>query len=151
NDLEIVPVLNKIDLPVARPDEVIEEIEESIGLEAHDALRVSAKSGLGCEDVLEAVVQRIPPPKADREAPLQALIFDSWYDSYLGVVALVRVVSGTIKKGDDLHFWATKKDYECTHLAVFEPGAKEVRELAAGEVGIIAGSIKDIAHARVGD
>lgn len=151
NDLEIVPVLNKIDLPVARPDEVIEEIEERIGLEAHDALRVSAKSGLGVDEVLEAIVHRIPPPEGDPNEPLKALIFDSWYDSYRGVVALVRVVQGTIKKGMKLRFWATNETYECTHTAVFDPAPRTTKELSTGEVGIIAASIKDIAHARVGD
>jgi GTP-binding protein LepA len=151
NDLEIVPVLNKIDLPVARPDEVKEEIESSIGLDASDAILVSAKTGQGIEDVLEAVVERIPPPLADREAPLQALIFDSWYDAYRGVVVLVRVVSGRIEKGMKLRFWATKKVYECTTVGVFSPFPQELEALDAGEVGIMAASIKDITHARVGD
>ena len=151
NDLEIVPVLNKIDLNVARPDEVIEEIEETIGLEAHDALRVSAKTGQGVPDVLEAIVGRIPPPPGDREAPLKALIFDSWYDSYRGVVVLVRVVDGRITKGTNLRFWASGKVYECNTVGYFNPMPVEVKVLEAGEVGIVSASIKDIAHARVGD
>jgi GTP-binding protein LepA len=151
NDLEIVPVLNKIDLPVARPDEVAQEIEDVIGLDATDALRVSAKTGQGVEDVLEAVVHRIPPPDADRDAPLQALIFDSWYDPYQGVVVLARVVSGRIQKGMRLRFWASKEVYECNNLGVYSPFPVQVDDLAAGEVGVVAASIKDIAHARVGD
>ena len=151
NDLEIVPVLNKIDLQVARPEEVIEEIEETIGLDAQDALRVSAKTGLGVEDVLEAVVARIPPPKAPRDEPLQALIFDSWYDSFRGVVVLVRVVAGRIKKGTKLRFWASEQVYECSTVGVFDPMPVAVKSLEAGEVGIVSASIKEIAHARVGD
>lgn len=151
NDLAIVPVLNKIDLPVARPDEVIEEIEETIGLEAHDAIRVSAKTGLGCEEILEAIVTRIPPPKVDHDAPLRALIFDSWYDSFRGVVALVRVVDGSIKKGQRLRFMATGHDYECTQLGFFGPQPVVVKVLECGEVGIVAASVKDISDVLVGD
>lgn len=151
NDLEIVPCLNKIDLPVARPDEIKEEIEETIGLDASDALLVSAKTGQGVTDILEAIVERIPPPEGDRDAPLQALIFDSWYDSYKGVVVLVRVVNGRIKKGVKLRFMATSVVYECNEVAIFTPHAKQVKALEAGEVGVIAASIKDIAHTKVGD
>ncbi|RMH37687.1 MAG: elongation factor 4 [Deltaproteobacteria bacterium] len=150
NDLEIVPVLNKIDLPVARPDEVCEEIEETIGLDATDALRVSAKTGEGVDEVLEAIVQRIPPPPAD-PGPLRALVFDSWYDPYRGVVVLCRVVSGQIERGMRLRFWASGKEYECTFVAVYTPHPQEVDSLGTGEVGVVAASIKDIAHARVGD
>ncbi|HET6613079.1 MAG TPA: translation elongation factor 4 [Kofleriaceae bacterium] len=150
-DLEIVPVLNKIDLPVARPDEIKEEIEEVIGLDAHDALLVSAKTGLGVADVLEAIVARVPPPAGDPDAPLEALIFDSWYDPFRGVVALVRVVHGRIKKGTKVRFWATDKVHECTYVGVFQPAPAPLGALSAGEVGVIAASIKDIAHARVGD
>ncbi len=151
NDLEIVPVLNKIDLQVARPEEVIEEIEETIGLEAHDALRVSAKTGFGVDEVLEAIVTRIPPPTADRKEPLKALIFDSWYDSFRGVVVLVRVVSGRIKKGTKLRFWASGEVYECSTTGYFDPMPVAAKTLEAGEVGIVSASIKEIAHARVGD
>jgi GTP-binding protein LepA len=151
NNLEIVPVLNKLDLPVARPDEVIAEIEETIGLGAQDALRVSAKTGLGVPDVLEAIVARIPPPTPTAGKPLQALIFDSWYDSFRGVVALIRVVEGVIRKGTRLKFWSTEQVYDCTHVGVFTPFAIELKELSAGEVGVVAASIKDIDHARVGD
>jgi GTP-binding protein LepA len=151
NNLTIVPVLNKIDLPVARPDEIKQQIEDTIGLDASDALLVSAKTGQGVRDMLEAVVQRIPPPPADRDAPLAALIFDSWYDAFRGVVVLVRVMTGSLRKGDKLRFWATEQTYECTMIAVRRPGIFEIDELAAGQVGILAASIKDIAHARVGD
>ncbi len=151
NDLEIVPVLNKIDLPVARPEEVIAEIEEAIGLDAQDALRVSAKTGLGVETVLEAIVERIPPPTVAPDAPLRALIFDSWYDPFKGVVALVRVVDGTISKGQKIRFMGTEKEYDCTQVGYFHPHPKEAKRLECGEVGIIAGSIKDIADVRVGD
>ncbi len=151
NDLEIVPVLNKIDLPVARPDWVKEQIEETIGLDATDALLVSAKTGQGVDEMLEAIVHRIPPPEADRTKPLRALIFDSWYDSYRGVVSLVRVFDGTVKPGMKLRFWATDVVYDCTFIGVRRPNTVEVDELEAGQVGMLAGHIKDIAHARVGD
>jgi GTP-binding protein LepA len=151
NKLEIVPVLNKIDLPVARPDFVKEQIEETIGLDASNALLVSAKTGQGVDEMLQAVVDRIPPPHADRDAPLSALIFDSWYDAFRGVVVLVRVMSGVLHKGQKLRFWATEQTYECTMTAVRRPAPAEVEEIAAGQVGIVAASIKDIAHARVGD
>ena len=151
NNLDIVPVLNKIDLPVARPDWVKQQIEDTIGLDASDACLVSAKTGLGVHEMLERIVERIPPPKGDRAAPLSALIFDSWYDTYRGVVVLVRVMQGTIKRGTKLRFWATGVEYECTMLAVRRPGLAEVETLEAGQVGIIAAAIKDIAHARVGD
>jgi GTP-binding protein LepA len=151
NNLAIVPVLNKIDLPVARPDWVKQQIEDTIGLEAKDALLVSAKTGVGIHEMLEAVVDRIPPPQADRDAPLSALIFDSWYDTYRGVVVLVRVMSGRIAKGTKLRFMATDVTYDCTMTAVRKPTTVEVDALEAGQVGIVAGAIKDIAHARVGD
>jgi GTP-binding protein LepA len=151
NNLDIVPVLNKIDLPVARPDWVKQQIEDTIGLDAKDALLVSAKTGVGIHEMLEAVVDRIPPPVADRDAPLSALIFDSWYDTYRGVVVLVRVMSGRIAKGTKLRFMATDVTYDCTMTAVRRPALVEVDALEAGQVGIVAGAIKDIAHARVGD
>jgi len=151
NNLDIVPVLNKIDLPVARPDEIKKQIEDTIGLDASDACLVSAKTGVGVHDMLEAVVERIPPPKGDREAPLSALIFDSWYDTYRGVVVLVRVMEGRIKRGTKLKFWATNVEYECTMIAVKTPAWVEQDTLEAGQVGILAAAIKDIAHARVGD
>jgi len=150
-DLEIIPVLNKIDLPVARPDEVKEEIEETVGLDATDALLVSAKTGEGVGDILEAIVDRVPPPAGDPDKPLKALIFDCWYDSFLGVVVLLRVVDGSLHRGQKLRFWATNKVHECNHIAVYEPFADKLKSLETGEVGMIAASIKDIADARVGD
>ena len=151
NNLDIVPVLNKIDLPVARPDEIKQQIEDTIGLDASDACLVSAKTGVGVHDMLEAVVERIPPPKGDRNAPLSALIFDSWYDTYRGVVVLVRVMEGTIRKGTKLRFFNTGVEYDCTMIAVKTPAWIEQDTLEAGQVGILAAAIKDIAHARVGD
>jgi GTP-binding protein LepA len=151
NNLEIVPVLNKIDLPVARPDEVCAEIEEVIGLDASCALRVSAKTGEGVAEIFEAIVEKIPPPRDRAAEPLQALIFDSWYDPYRGVVVLVRVVAGAISRGTALRFVATGKVHPCTFLAVYEPHAVEIDTLATGEVGIVAAQIKDIQDARVGD
>ena len=149
--LEIVPVLNKIDLPVARPDEVKEQIEETIGIDASEALLVSAKTGQGVEAVFEAIVERIPSPSGERDAPLKALIFDSWYDQFLGVVALVRVVEGCVKKGVKLRFWSAKRVYECSGVGVFSPNFRQVKTLEAGEVGMVAAAIKDIGHTRVGD
>jgi GTP-binding protein LepA len=151
NNLEIVPVLNKIDLPVARPDEIKKQIEDLIGLDATDACLVSAKTGIGIHEMVEAIVKKIPPPVADREAPLSALIFDSWFDQFRGVVVLVRIMTGRIQKGTKLHFMGTDQTYECTMLAVRKPALFEVETLEAGQVGILAASIKDIAHARVGD
>src|SRR5690242_3829473 len=151
NNLEIIPVLNKIDLPVARPDEIKQQIEDTIGLDAKNACMVSAKTGLGIREMLEAVVERIPPPKADRDAPLSALIFDSWFDQFRGVVVLVRVMTGRITKGTKLRFMATDVTYECNMIAVRRPQPFEIETLEAGQVGILAASIKDIAHARVGD
>ncbi len=151
NNLEIVPVLNKIDLPVARPDEIKQQIEDRIGLSAADACMVSAKTGVGVPEMLEAIVHRIPAPVADRSAPLEALIFDSWYDAFRGVVVLVRVFKGSIAKGTKLRFWATDVTYDCTMVAVRTPHLLEVDAIDAGEVGIVAASIKDISHARVGD
>ena len=151
NNLDIIPVLNKIDLPVARPDEIKKQIEDSIGLDASDACLVSGKTGVGVHDMLEAVVERLPPPKGDRNAPLSALIFDSWYDTYRGVVVLVRVMEGTIKKGTKLRFFNTGVEYDCTMIAVKTPAWIEQETLEAGQVGILAAAIKDIAHARVGD
>jgi GTP-binding protein LepA len=151
NNLEIIPVLNKIDLPVARPDEIKQQIEDTIGLDAKNACMVSAKTGVGIHEMLEAVVERIPPPKADRDAPLSALIFDSWFDQFRGVVVLVRVMTGRIVKGTKLRFMGTEQTYECTMIAVRKPQTMEIETIEAGQVAILAASIKDIAHARVGD
>ncbi|WP_295640458.1 translation elongation factor 4 [uncultured Mailhella sp.] len=148
---EIVPVLNKIDLPSADPDRVRQEIEDTIGLDCTDSVDVSAKTGLNIDKVLDAIVHRLPAPKGDREAPLKALIFDSWYDSYQGVVVLFRIMEGTLKLGDVIHLMAGDRDYEVVRLGVFSPNAVDVKELAAGEVGFLCANIKELGHARVGD
>ncbi len=150
-ELEVLPVLNKIDLPQAEPERVITEIEDIIGLDAHDAIRVSAKSGLGIEDVLEALVARIPPPQGDTEAPLQALIIDSWFDSYLGVVSLVRIVNGSIGKGDKMQIMSTGRRYEVGQVGIFTPKRTPCNRLQAGEVGYVVAGIKEIQGAPVGD
>lgn len=151
NDLEIVPVINKIDLPSARVEEVIKEIEDVIGIEAQDAPTISAKTGLNIKDVLEAIVNKIPGPEGDEDAPLKALIFDSTYDSYRGVVSFVRVKEGHIKAGTRIKFMATGKEYEVTEVGVFNPEYLPVDTLSAGDVGYITGSIKNVRDARVGD
>ncbi len=150
-DLEILPVINKIDLASARPDEVKIEIEDIIGIDAQHAPLISAKEGIGIEEVLEAVVARIPSPSGDREGKLKALIFDSYYDNYRGVVIYARVFDGTLKKGDMIRLMNTKKKYEVTEVGVYSPGPVPVSELSAGEVGYICASIKQVADARVGD
>lgn len=151
HDLEVVPVINKIDLPSARPEEVKQEIEDIIGLEAHDAPLVSAKTGINIEDVLEAVVLKVPAPEGDEEAPLRALIFDSYYDSYKGVVCHVRVKEGTIKPGTEIKLMASGKVYEVTETGIFVPRYMSVPELKAGDVGYFTASIKNVRDARVGD
>ena len=150
-DLEIMPVLNKIDLPSARPDEVKAEIEEVIGVEASDAPLVSAKDGTGVEELLEEIVQKIPAPAGDETDKLKALIFDSYYDNYKGVVIYTRVFDGEVKKGDMIRLMNTKKKYEVTEVGVYSPGPVECKSLKAGEVGYICASIKQVADARVGD
>lgn len=149
--LEVVPVLNKIDLPQADPDRVIHEIEEIIGLEAQNAIRISAKQGIGIEDLLERLIRDIPPPIGDSEAPLQALIIDSWFDSYLGVVSLVRVKNGVLKSREKMQVMSTGKAYEVSGLGVFTPKRVAKDELRAGEVGYVIAGIKDINGAPVGD
>ncbi|MBO6171507.1 MAG: elongation factor 4, partial [Desulfovibrio sp.] len=151
HDHEIIPVLNKIDLPSADVERVKAEIEEGIGLDCAEALPVSAKTGMGVDAVLEAVVQRLPAPRGDAAAPLKALIFDSWYDSYQGVVTLFRVMDGRVRLGDRVRLMSTGKEYEVLRLGVFSPEAVDVQELAAGEVGFLCGSIKELGDARVGD
>ncbi len=151
HDHEIIPVLNKIDLPSAEVDRVKAEIEESIGLDCADALPVSAKTGMGVDAVLEAIVQRLPAPQGQPDAPLKALIFDSWYDSYQGVVTLFRVMDGTVRLGDRIRLMSTGKEYDVLRLGVFSPEATDVKELTAGEVGFLCGSIKELGDARVGD
>ncbi len=149
--LEVLPVLNKIDLPQVEPERVIEEIENIIGIEAIDAPRVSAKSGLGVDELLQVLVATIPAPEGDRDAPLQALIIDSWFDNYLGVVSLVRVRHGRVKKGDKIYIKSTKESHLVTSTGVFSPKPLETGVLEAGEVGFIIAGIKDIKGAPVGD
>lgn len=150
-DLEILPVINKIDLPSARPDEIKEEIEELVGLDASEAPLISAKNGINIEDVLEDIVKNVPAPTGDRDAPLKALIFDSYYDAYKGVVAYVRVFEGTVRKGTIIEMMNTKKDFEVTEVGVMSPGQTELDYLSAGDVGYIAASIKEIRSCQVGD
>lgn len=149
--LEVIPVLNKIDLPQADPDRVIQEIEDIIGLEAKNAVRISAKLGLGIQELLECLIKDIPPPKGELDAPLQALIIDSWFDAYLGVVSLVRVKNGVLKTGEKMQVMSTGKAYEVTSLGVFTPKREALSELKAGEVGYVVAGIKDINGAPVGD
>src|SRR5882757_4466207 len=151
NNLEIVPVLNKIDLPAAEPERIRRQIEEVIGLDASDAVLASAKQGIGIDEILERVVTKIPPPKGDPAAPLQALIFDSWFDPYHGAVVLVRVMNGVVKKGERIRLMAAERDHDITRIAVLAPGPTEVAQLGPGEVGILMASIKEIADARIGD
>ncbi|VVE64106.1 elongation factor 4 [Pandoraea anapnoica] len=149
--VEVVPVLNKIDLPSAEPENAIQEIEDVIGIEATDAVRCSAKTGLGVEDVLEALIAKVPPPKGDANAPLQALIIDSWFDSYVGVVMLVRVVNGTLKPKEKIHLMATGSSYLVEQVGVFTPKSKQLASLSAGQVGFIISGIKELNAAKVGD
>ena len=151
NDLEIAPVINKVDLQSARPEEVKQEIEDIIGIEAEDAPMISAKTGLNIQDVLETVVEKVPAPNGDEEAPLKALIFDSYYDSYKGVVSYVRIFDGKVKPGSKIKLMATNKVYEVTEVGVFTPKTLPINELSAGDVGYIAASIKNVRDARVGD
>ncbi|MCC6825027.1 MAG: elongation factor 4 [Acidobacteria bacterium] len=151
NDLELVPVLNKIDLPSAEPDRIKEQIESIVGLDTSDAALTSAKTGLGVEDVLEAVVAKIPPPKGDKDAPLKALIFDSWYDSYRGVIVLFRVVDGTLKKGMKIRFFNTGREYLVETIGVNKPRPTPIAELGPGEVGFLTASIKTVADVQIGD
>ncbi|MEZ4323165.1 MAG: translation elongation factor 4 [Myxococcota bacterium] len=150
-DLEIIPVINKIDLPGADPDAVVEQIEDAIGLDASGAVLCSAKTGIGIDEVLEAIVKQVPPPAGDAEAPLQALIIDSWFDSYVGVVSLVRVVNGRISRGDRIKLMATGARHEVTKLGVFTPVALAKDSLEAGDVGFVIASVKELRDARVGD
>ncbi|MFN3688288.1 translation elongation factor 4 [Salinarimonas sp.] len=150
-DHEIVPVLNKIDLPAAEPDRIKEQIEDVIGLDASQAVPISAKTGLNIDLVLEAIVARLPPPKGDREAPLKAMLVDSWYDSYLGVIVLVRVMDGVMRKGQAITMMGTGAQYEIDTIGVFRPKMEKREELGPGEVGFITASIKEVADTRVGD
>src|SRR5246127_1457054 len=148
---EVVPVLNKVDLPAAEPDKVKQQIEDVIGLDASNAILISAKTGLNVPEVLEAIVTRLPPPKGDRDAPLKALLVDSWYDSYLGVVVLLRVVDGVLKKGQRIRMMGTGAAYEVDRVGVFTPKRVELDELGPGEIGFLTASIKEVADTRVGD
>ncbi len=149
--LEVMPVLNKMDLPQAEPERVAQEIEEIIGIDAHDAVRCSAKSGLGIEDVLERLVATIPPPEGDRNGDLQALIIDSWFDNYLGIVSLVRVVNGELRKGDKMLVKSTRESYQVDDIGIFTPKRTSTGVLQAGEVGYVVAGIKNIHGAPVGD
>jgi GTP-binding protein LepA len=149
--VEVVPVINKIDLPSANPDNAILEIEEVIGIDAQDAVRCSAKSGIGVEDVIEAIIAKVKPPEGDANAPLQALIIDSWYDNYVGVVMLVRIVNGTIKPKDKILFMATGAQHLTEHIGVFTPKSLPREALTAGQVGFVIAGIKELKDAKVGD
>ncbi|ADE13898.1 GTP-binding protein LepA [Nitrosococcus halophilus Nc 4] len=149
--LEVVPVLNKIDLPSAEPERVCQEIEEIIGLDASDALQVSAKTGQGIEELLEALVTRIPPPQGDPAEPLRALIIDSWFDNYLGVISLVRVIDGTLKSKDKIKVMSTGHHYQVEKVGLFTPKRKDIEQLSAGGVGYVIAGIKDVDGAPVGD
>src|SRR5205085_8043343 len=151
NDLAILPVINKVDLPSADPERVREQIENVIGLDAHDAVLASAKAGIGIDEILEKIVTHIPAPKGNPDGPLRALLFDSWYDSYRGVMCLVRIVDGEMRRGQKIKFMANGLTSEVTELGIFTPKPKAVDSLGVGEVGFIAGNIKDIAQAKVGD
>jgi GTP-binding protein LepA len=151
NDLEILPVINKIDLPSADPERVRGEIEDVIGLDASEAVLASAKAGIGIEEILEQVVQKVPAPTGNPEAPLKALIFDSLYDAYRGVVAYIRVVEGTVKVGDKVRMMATGKEFEVNEVGVFTPKATLLDELTVGDVGFLSASIKNVGDTRVGD
>lgn len=151
NNLEIVPVLNKIDLPQADPDRVKQDIEDTIGLDASDAVLCSAKSGLGIRDILEAIVHLVPPPEGSYDAPLKALVFDSWFDAYRGVINMIRVIDGEIKPKTKIKWMATGATSEVTELGVYGPFARPVKSLGPGEVGFVVSMIKDVSLARVGD
>ena len=151
NNHEIVPVLNKVDLPAAEPEKIKQQIEDVIGLDASEAILISAKTGLGIPDVLEAIVTKLPPPKGDREAQLKALLIDSWYDAYLGVVVLYRVVDGVLKKGQRIRMMGTKAAYDVDRVGVFTPKRVEMAEIGPGEIGFLTAAIKEVADTRVGD
>ncbi len=151
NDHEIIPVLNKVDLPAAEPERIRQQIEDVIGLDASEAVMISAKTGLGVDEVLEAIVTRLPAPKGESDAPLKALLVDSWYDAYLGVVILVRVVDGTIRKGQKVRFMATGAVRDVDRVGIFTPKKVELGELGPGEIGFITAGVKQIADTKVGD
>jgi len=148
-DLEVLTVLNKIDLPAADPDRVVDEIEEVIGVEAHGAVHASAKTGVGIEDVLEQIVEQIPPPSGDPDAPAKALIIDSWFDNFVGVITLVRMIDGTIPKRSKIQIMSTGRTFQADTVGVFTPKRPPLDELKAGEVGFIIAGIKEIEAARI--
>jgi GTP-binding protein LepA len=150
-DHEIVPVLNKVDLPAAEPERVAEQIEDVIGIDASDAVLISAKTGIGIPEVLEAIVTRLPAPKGDRDAPLKAMLVDSYYDAYLGVVVIIRVIDGVIRKGDRIKMMKTGGRYPVDRLGVFRPKMQDIKELGPGEIGFLTASIKQVRDTRVGD
>ncbi len=150
-DLEIIPVVNKIDLPSADPDAVAQEIEDVIGLDAADVLPVSAKSGIGMKDLLEAIVERVPPPKGSDEAPTRALVFDAWFDTYVGAVMLVRIIEGRLRKRERIRFMIKESEREITNLSVLVPRQLEVKELRAGEVGVVIAGVKTLSDVLIGD
>src|SRR5499425_3357034 len=151
NNHEVVPVLNKVDLPAAEPEKVKQQIEDVIGLDASNAILISAKTGLNVPEVLEGIVTRLPPPKGDRDATLKALLVDSWYDSYLGVVVLLRIVDGVLRKGQRIRMMGTGAAYEVDRVGVFTPKMVNAEELGPGEIGFLTASIKEVADTRVGD
>ncbi len=151
HDLEIIPVINKIDLPSANVEEVRREIEDVIGLDAKDAVPTSAKEGIGIAEILEEIVKKVPPPGGDPDAPLKAIIFDSWYDTYRGVVMLVRVFEGTLATKQQIQLWSNKREFEVQELGVFAPFSRPVAKLMAGEVGVVVANVKDVHDAKVGD
>jgi GTP-binding protein LepA len=151
NNLELIPVINKIDLPGAEPDKAIEQIEHLIGLDTHNAVFTSAKTGVGVAEVLEAIVRDVPPPKGDADAPLKALIFDSWYDSYRGVIVLFRVIDGRVRPGMKIRFFNTGRDYQVETVGVNRPRPTPIHELSVGEVGFLTASIKTVADVEIGD
>src|SRR3989442_297748 len=151
NDLAILTVINKVDLPSAEPEKVREQIENVIGLDAHDAVLASAKAGIGIDEILEKIITNIPAPQGSADGPLRALLFDSWYDSYGGVVCLLRVIDGEVRRGMKIRFMSTDRSYEVTELGIFTPKPKSVDSLGVGEVGFFSANIKDIVQAKIGD
>jgi GTP-binding protein LepA len=151
NSLEIIPVINKIDLPSAEPEKVKAQIEDTLAIDCSEAILASAKEGIGTEEILEAIVRKIPAPKGNREAPLRALIFDSWYDNFQGVIVVVRVVDGVLRKGQKIKLMSSNKDFEVTEVGILTPKLKQTEALSAGEVGYIIAGIKNVADTRIGD
>jgi GTP-binding protein LepA len=151
NDLAILPVINKVDLPSAEPERVREQIENVIGLDAHDAVLASAKAGIGVDEILEKIVSHIPAPKGDEQGALRALLFDSWYDSYRGVMCLVRIIDGELRRGDKIKFMSTGREYEVTEMGKYTPKPAPIDNLGVGEVGYFSANIKDIVQAKIGD